>query len=356
MNLNYTKWRDEALEKKSISREDALAILQDKNIDILKLVMAAGEVRKKFWGKKVMVHQINNIQSGLCKENCGYCGQATGSNADIEKYPMLDEDAIVAEAAEAKKNGVSRYCMVSSGRGPTEIRANQLAKIITRVKDEVGIKTCLSAGLVDDETAVLFKKSGLDRLNHNLNTSEKHTPNVVTTHTYADRINTLESARKAGLESCSGMITGMGENDDDILDVAFALRELKTPSIPVNFLVPVKGNRVYDYNQLSPEKCLRILCAYRFINPEAELRMGGGREGHLRMMQPLALYPANSLFVDGYLVTRGEKKNKVYQMIEDAGFEIDGFIAEDANEQTSAEKFQIDDNQDIIKRRETTEV
>jgi biotin synthase len=219
--------------------------------------------------------------------------------------------------------------------------------VIKRINDEVRIKTCLCVGLVDLEKAKMFKEAGLDRLNHNLNTSEKHTPKIVSTHTYQDRVDTVKAANAAGLDTCSGMIVGMGEWDQDILDVAYALRRMKVPSIPINFLVPIKGNPIYDFNQLTPERCLRILCLFRFVNPTAEIRMAGGREGHLRGLQALALYPANSLFVDGYLVSRGAEKNTVYQMIEDAGFELE-CERDEMSVTTSAEKFALDDNPNIM--------
>ena len=347
MSIDYQKWTEQALENKPLSREDALTILTDPAIDILKLTSAAGEVRLKNFGKKVKVHQINNIQNGYCPEDCGYCGQSKDSEADINQYKMKTEDDIVAEAREAKAKGVYRYCMVSSGRGPNDKKADELSRIIKRITDEVGIKTCLSVGLVDDDQAKQFKEAGLDRLNHNLNTSENHTPNIVSTHTYQDRIDTLNAAKKAGLDNCAGMIVGLGETDDDVLDVAYELRKREVPSIPINFLVPIEGNKLFDFDQLNPEKCLKILCVFRLINPNAELRMGGGREGHLRGLQSLALYVANSLFIEGYLVTRGDKKHKAFRMIEDAGFEIDG-INIDADAESSADRFAIDENPDIM--------
>ena len=143
------------------------------------------------------------------------------------------------------------------------------------------------------------------------------------------------------------MIVGLGESSEDILDVAYELRKRKIPSIPINFLVPVEGNRLFDFNQLSPEQCVRVLCVFRFINSDVELRMGGGREGHLRGLQSLALYVANSLFIEGYLVTRGDKKHKAFRMIEDAGFEIDG-IKLDEDEDSSSQRFAIDENPDIM--------
>jgi biotin synthase len=347
MSIDCDKLVQTALDGQEINREDALAILEDPDVNILRLAEAAGEVRMTYFGRKVMIHQINNIQNGLCPEDCGYCGQSKVSDAKINKYPMKSEEDIIKEANEAKARGAYRYCMVASGRGPSDRATEKLAHVIRRIGEEVGIKTCLSAGIVNEEQIKKLKEAGLDRLNHNLNTSECHTSNIVSTHTYQDRKNTILAASKAGLDTCSGIIVGMGETNNDILDVAYALKEMKVPSIPVNFLIPVKGNPLYDFNQLTPERCLRILCAFRFINPKAELRMGGGREGHLRGLQSLALYPANSLFVEGYLLTRGDKVDKVYQMICDAGFEADNEEGFNHN-LTSADKFAIDDDPNIM--------
>ena len=180
-----------------------------------------------------------------------------------------------------------------------------------------------------DEHAQILKEAGLDRMNHNLNTSERRYDEITSTHSYADRVATLEAAKRNGIESCSGLIVGMGEDSIDIIEVAFKLRELEVPSIPVNFLIPIDGNRVRDDGSLTPDRCLRALCLMRFINPSAEIRVAGGREGHLRSMQPLSLYPANSLFVEGYLTTRGDAVEDTYAMIRDAGFEIEGNDAYD---------------------------
>lgn len=347
MGSDFNEWVKIALSDETFPRTFALAILSDPDIDLLPLVTAAGEVRMTYFGRQVMLHRINDIQNGLCPEDCGYCAQSKISEAPIKKYPLKSEEDIIQEAHAAKAKGVYRYCMVSSGRGPTAERTQHLAHIIRRIKTEVGIQTCLSAGLMDQEQATVLKEAGLDRLNHNLNTSEAHTPDIVTTHTFQDRINTLKAARSAGLDLCSGMIAGMGETDQDIVDVAYQLHEYQVPSIPINFLIPISGNPIYDCNQLTPQRCLRILCMFRFVNPKAEIRIGGGREGHLRGLQALALYPANSLFVEGYLATRGHSVDQVYQLIHDASFEVAGDVSL-SRDLTSTSHFQLDDNPDIL--------
>jgi biotin synthase len=214
--------------------------------------------------------------------------------------------------------------LVLSGRGPTIERTRKLASLIRQLKDRYPIEVCLSAGLIEDAHAEILAEAGLDRLNHNLNTSESHYKTVCSTHTYADRVRTLEAAHKSGIETCSGFILGMGESSSDVVELAFRLRELEVPSIPVNFLIPIEGNPLKDDGSLTPERCLRTLALVRFVNPRAEIRAAGGREGHLRALEPLALYPANSLFVEGYLTTRGDAVAETYRMIRDAGFEIEG--------------------------------
>ena len=192
------------------------------------------------------------------------------------------------------------------------------------MKERYPIEVCLSVGILGDEQARILADAGLDRLNHNLNTSESHYPEICSTHTYADRVNTLLAAKKSGIEPCSGLILGMGEQSRDVVEVAFELRELEVPSIPVNFLIPIQGNPVLSDGSLTPERCLRALRLMRLVNPRAEIRVAGGREGHLRGLEPLALWPANSLFVEGYLTTRGDAVAETYRMIHDAGFEVDG--------------------------------
>jgi biotin synthase len=271
-----------------------------------------------------MVHVLNNVQNGLCPEDCGYCAQNKDSAAAIRKYAIKSDEEILAEAERAARSGATRYCMVLSGRGPTLERTRKLADLVRSVKQRWPIEVCLSVGLLDDEKAGLLAEAGLDRLNHNLNTSASHYAEICSTHTYQDRIDTLLAAKRNGIEACSGMILGMGETSDDVVELAFQLRALEVPSIPVNFLIPIDGNRVTSDGSLTPERCLRALCLMRLVNPRAEIRAAGGREGHLRALGPLCLWPANSLFVDGYLTTRGDAVRETYRMVREAGFEVDG--------------------------------
>jgi len=321
---------EQALRDEPPSPEDALWVLDGDDVALLPLLHAAFLPRERHFGRRVMVHILDNIQNGLCPEDCGYCSQSSGSSAGIRKYPIKSDEEIFAAAEHAAQAGASRYCMVLSGRGPTLERTRKLGSLIRRLKNRYPIEICLSAGLIEHEHAKLLAEAGLDRLNHNLNTSESHYAKVCSTHSYADRVRTLAAARNCGIETCSGFILGMGESSSDVVELAFRLRELEVPSIPVNFLIPIDGNPLQADNSLTPERCLRTLALTRFVNPRAEIRAAGGREGHLRSLEPLALYPANSLFVEGYLTTRGDAVEDTYRMIRDAGFEIEGNPAYEA--------------------------
>jgi biotin synthase len=290
---------------------------------LLLLLHEAHRVRQAHFGNRVRVHVLSNAQNARCPEDCGYCSQSMDTRAGLRPYPWKPREQLIAEARAAHAAGAYRYCIVASGRGPTDRQVAELASAVRAIKAEVPVQICASVGLLDEAKARVLCEAGVDRLNHNLNTSASHYEKICTTHDYADRMATLRAGKAAGLSLCSGMIVGMGESDHDIVEVALELRRLAVPSIPVNFLIPIEGNRVQSDGSLSPERALRVLCLFRLANPRAELRAAGGREGHLRAMEPLALYPANSLFLDGYLTTQGEPPIATYRMIRDAGFVVE---------------------------------
>ncbi|MCG9128533.1 biotin synthase BioB [Candidatus Poribacteria bacterium] len=306
-------------------------ILSDSKIELLPLLNAAYQIRKTYHNNTVQLHILNNAQNGNCPEDCFYCVQAKTATTDIDTYSLKPESEILAEAEKAYLSGAYRYCIVMSGRGPSSKRVRQMSNIIKTVKERFPIEVCLSVGLIDESSAHALKEAGLDRLNHNLNTSESHYPNICTTHTYQDRMDTLQAAQTAGLACCSGVIVGMGENADDLIRVAKELRQLEVDSIPVNFFLPIEGTQLSDIqlleqngsSELTPDYCLRVLCLFRFLNPRAEIRVAAGREHHLRGMEVMSLYPANSMFIDGYLNAEGTTASRTLQMIQDAGFTIE---------------------------------
>ena len=318
----YDELAEKSIDGEILPEEVCLEILTSPRVELLRLLDAAYQVRRKYTGNEVQLHIINNAQNGGCPEDCHYCTQAKSSTTGIETYPVKPDAEIVAEAQRAYESGAYRYCMVFAGRGPSKSRIERLARLIETIKSQFPIQVCLSAGLINREGAQTLKEAGLDRLNHNLNTSEGHYPNVCTTHTYADRMDTLQAVREVGVELCSGLIVGMGENANDIVEVAKTLRRLRVSSIPVNFLLPFDGNVFSTQPDITPDYCLRVLCLFRLLNSDAEIRVAAGREFHLRSMEVMALYPANSLFIDGYLNAKGASRSRTLRMIQDAGFTI----------------------------------
>nr|WP_211161876.1 biotin synthase BioB [Heyndrickxia coagulans] len=315
---------EKVIEGYVIREEEAREILTVRDHEVLALVHGAYQIRRHFYGKKVKLNLIINAKSGLCPEDCGYCAQSIKAATKIDRYPLVSKQTIVEGAKEAKKNKIGTYCIVMSGRRPTNREVDTVIAAVEEIKRDVEqLKICACLGLVTEEQAFKLKAAGVDRFNHNINTSANHHANITTTHGYEDRVNTIENVKKAGISPCSGVICGMGETDKDIIDMTFALKDLDADSIPVNFLHPVKGTKLENMDELTPIRCLKNLSLFRFINPTKEIRIAGGREYHLRSLQNLGLFIANSIFIGDYLTTEGQDAKEDYQLIEDLGFEIE---------------------------------
>ncbi len=312
-----------SLAGEALSRADAFTVLQAPDTELRELLDAAFSVRSRAFGRKVKVCVLQNAQSGLCPEDCHYCSQSKISTAPIQKYRLLPQDQLLAGARKAVAAGARRYCMVASGRGPQAREITHMSRAARAIKAAFPqLEICVSLGLMDHSQAVELKQAGVGWVNHNLNTSRRFYPQICTTHTYDDRVETVKNVKRAGLSSCSGGIIGMGESDEDIVDLAYATRELGIDSIPVNFLYPIAGTPLGE-RRADPVKGLKTLCLLRFLNPRSEIRMAAGREIYLGDWSGLALYPANSLFVEGYLTTPGQQAEAARSLIERAGFEVE---------------------------------
>ncbi|MBI2181788.1 MAG: biotin synthase BioB [Deltaproteobacteria bacterium] len=321
--MDFQLLADKALQGIVPERDELQAVLDAAEEELPELLSAAFKVRHHYHGKRVQIHMLQNAKSGLCPEDCHYCSQSSVSDAPIDRYPFLSKEKLVEGAKAAKDAGAVRYCIVNSGRGPTNKEIEEIAAAVREIREKVGINICCSLGLMNEEKVRRLKEVGVGRINHNLNTSRQHHPEIVTTHTFDDRVATIESVKAAGVSTCSGGIIGMGESDDDIIDLALALRAMDIDSIPVNFLHSIPKTPFEQKRELTPQKCLKTLCLFRFVNPSKEIRVAGGREVNLRSLQPLSLYPANSIFVNGYLTTPGQEASDAHQMIADLGFELD---------------------------------
>lgn len=335
MNLpNWNGLADSALAGKCLSREESLAVLTAPDDVLLEQLSAAYRVRRHYWGNRVRLHYLLNAQSGLCPEDCHYCSQSKISTAEIEKYPLLAKEKILDAAERAKQLKAGTFCLVISGRQPSESTFNRVVDAVETVKANYDLKICACLGLLSEEQTHRLAKAGVDRVNHNLNTSEEYHSEICTTHTFDDRVETVNHVKAAGITTCSGGILGMGESDNDVINLALSLRDLGVTSVPVNFFIPIPGTPFADVKTLNPRQCLRILCLFRFLLPSQEIRIAGGREVHLRSLQPLGLYAANSIFVGDYLTTPGQTANQDWDMIRDAGFVLeasDGSLLEEGN-------------------------
>jgi biotin synthase len=318
----WTALAEEVLQGKQLTEVEALAILRAPDAELLDVMSAAYRIRRHYFANTVQLYFLMNAKSGLCPEDCTYCSQSKVSDAEIPKYNLLSRDKILDGARVAYERQSKTYCIVISARGPSEREIAAVEQLVPEIKQQYDLKICACLGLLTPAQAERLKACGVDRVNHNVNTSADFYEDICSTHTYQDRINTLKAVRDAGIELCSGGIIGMGEQDIDVVRMAIQLRELEVQSIPVNFLIPIEGTPLAANRRLTPRTCLKTLAMFRFVNPDREIRIAGGRELHLGSMQCLGLYAANSVFVGDYLTTQGQAPEADYRMIEEMGFKV----------------------------------
>lgn len=306
-----------------ISSKTAFSLTQIETDNIPLLAAYAHKIRLKFAGNTVEMCGIINARSGACSEDCKFCGQSTHHQTTVAVYPLLPPDELVVTAKKAAASGVKRLSLVTSGKGMT--KDNDFEKIlasIVSIKRETGLKVCANLGTISPAQALALAAAGVERYAHNLETSEQFYPNICTTHSYQDRIQTVQAAQSAGLELCSGGIIGLGESWQDRLQLAFALREIGAASIPVNILNPIKGTPLESAEPLAPLEIIKTFAIFRFILPDKIIRPAGGREINLRDWQSYVLLSgANGLIVGNYLTFNGRNTAADYQMVKDGGFE-----------------------------------
>jgi len=321
MTHPWNKLAAAVLDGATLSADLALSVLRSPDHELLDLLAAAYRVRHHYHGNRVALNFLINAKSGRCGEDCGYCSQSRVSNADIPRYNLVEPETLLDGARLAAERKAKTYCTVLSGRAPTERELDVIAEVAPQIKSKYQLAVCLSPGFLTREQAERLKACGVDRINHNLNTSRRFYPTICSTHDYDDRLATLDAVRAAGMEICSGGIVGMGETDEDVVELALRLGNLRVEAQPINFLLPIPGTRMEGVRRLNPRYCLKVLCLMRLTNPPCELRIAAGREEHLGPLQPLGLYPASSIFVGDYLTCAGQPPEDDYHMIESLGFE-----------------------------------
>src|SRR5262249_53287993 len=321
----YRRLAEEALADQPLARAEARALLASPDADLPAVLWAAFPARTPHFGPRVKLCGLKTARSGCGPEAGGYCSQSAVSTADIRRYRLLPVADLVAGARRAAAAGAGRYCMVTSARGPSASDIAHFARAARGIRAELpALELCVSLGIMEEGQARTLREAGVDFVNHNLNTSRRFYPAICTTHTYDDRMATVRCRARAGLGACSGVIVGMGETHEDLIDVAGELRALAVASLPVNFLHPIAGTPLGDRPAPAAADCLRALALFRLTNPRAEIRAAGGRERALDAVQGLALFAANSLFVEGYLTTPGQGHADARTMIRALGFEVEG--------------------------------
>ncbi|MFZ3121944.1 MAG: biotin synthase BioB [Thermodesulfovibrionales bacterium] len=311
--------RDRVISGQSITKAEAVQISALPKTEMFDLFAAANRIRQTFRGDSVDLCAIVNAKSGACPEDCSYCAQSSRSKTETAIYPLINKSAVIEKAKEARDAGVKRFCIVTSGR---KTGKNELKEICSMINDirEIGLLPCSTLGLLNKDELKFLKDSGLERYHHNLETSERFFPEICRTHTYSDKLNTIDAAMSAGISVCSGGIFGIGETWEDRIDMAFTLKKLPIASVPINYLIPVKGTPLEEQDMLNPFEALKIVSLYRFILPQKEIRICGGRMQVLGEFNSMVFMAgADSLLTGNYLTTTGRTFSDDQLLIKDYG-------------------------------------
>ena len=305
-----------------IDKEYAMSLSGISDSDIPGLLILANSVREKTRGRKIDLCSIVNAKSGACPEDCSFCAQSVHSHADIKVYPLIKKEEILQAATSAKQHDAKRFCIVTSGRKTSAAEINRICGFIAEIK-KIGLMPCATLGMLDRAELQALKEAGLHRYHHNLETSEVFFSEICTTHTYKEKIKTIESAKSIGLSVCSGGIFGIGESWKDRIDMAFALKEIGVDSVPINFISPIKGTPYSNRDTLNPLEALKIIAIYRLILSDREIRICGGRPNTLRDLNSyIFMAGADGLLIGNYLTTSGRSPEDDRQTIRGLGDEI----------------------------------
>lgn len=315
------EYANKVLNGEEITVEEANQLINSSNDDTMLLLAMADKIRQKFNNDEVDACAIINARSGSCSENCKFCSQSAHYKTKAQEYPLKSVEEIVAAARKAKAAGAIRFSIVTSGRGQgKEDDFENILKAVKAIKEEVKMEVCTSLGILTYEQALQLKEVGITRYHSNLEAAPSYYPNICTTHTYQDKMSTIENAKKAGIRVCSGGILGLGETPEQRVEMAFELKRLNIDSVPLNLLNAIVGTPFENNRKLTALEILRTFAVYRFILPKALIRTAGGREVNLRDLQALALNGGmNGIMVGNYLTTAGRPAEADKVMINDLG-------------------------------------
>jgi biotin synthase len=300
--------------------EDLSVLSAAEGADLWDLFAAAGRVRSHFRGEGIDICSIVNAKSGACSEDCAYCAQSVHHSTGAPVYPLITVEHMAKAAESARRNGAKRFCIVTSGRGiDSREDLENIAAGIQAVR-EIGLSPCATLGTLTRDQLLHLKKAGLHRYHHNIETSRDYFPRICTTHGFDERLEVLEHARTLGLSACSGGIFGMGESMEDRIKMAFTLQELDVDSIPINFLMPIKGTPLESVTAITPLEALHSLALLRIILPGKEIRVCAGRGTALGRLHPIIFAAgADGFMIGNYLTTSGLDPEEDLIMLRDLG-------------------------------------
>jgi len=317
----FDEYARRVIDGECLDRNEAAEILATPAEDAYHLLASAYDVRRHFKGDAVDFCGIVNVKSGACSEDCAFCAQSAHHGTDSPVYPLMASDEILKHARAAEATGTNRFSLVSSGAGiADEAEFEHICATIAEIAQRTNLGRCASLGALNSRQLEKLKTAGLGRVHHNIETAESYFGEICSTHTYADRIRTIHSAKELGFFVCSGGIFGMGESPEQRIEMALALRALNVDSVPLNFLNPIPNTPLENAEPLHPMEILKIIAMFRFILPEKEIRTCGGRERNLRSLQPLMYVAgADGTMIGNYLTTQGRDSNEDLEMIADLG-------------------------------------
>lgn len=310
------------ISKRPISSEGLQALTEIPDQDALMLLPGADMIREYHFGRDIKLCMIINAKSGRCTEDCGFCAQSAFAHTEAPVYPLVAEDRILEGGRYAEENPVSRYSVVTSGKGISKKELVVITQALRRL-DTNRIDTCSSLGILEPEDLRTLKQAGVSRYHHNLETARSHFPWICSTHTYEERVNTILAAKEAGFSVCVGGVFGIGETDQQVLELAVTLRDLEVDAVPINFLVPIKGTPLENQRGLTPRRCLKIISLFRYVLPDKDIIVCGGRETNLGELHPLIfLAGANGVMTGDYLTTPGRSLENDLELISQLGLRV----------------------------------
>lgn len=316
--------KQKVLKRKAVSFDEALWLLKRPDEETLDLLFAANELRQRFKGNKIKLCSIVNAKSGRCSENCMFCSQSAHHKTKVDTYPLISSGEMFKSARTSQANGATCFGIVTAGKGiKSDKEIEDICKAVSKINGKLDMDHCTSIGILSKDQLKRLKAAGLRKFHHNLEAAQSFFGKVCSTHSFDDRVRTVKAAKSAGLRVCCGGIFGLGESLEQRAELAFQLKALDPESVPINILNPIKGTRAEKLRVMPALEALRLVATYRFVMPDKDIGIFGGRELSLGSLQPLMyLSGANMTLLGNYLTTEGNTPEQDIKMITDMGLEV----------------------------------